>query len=90
LESLLNKENEVINELNNKNTDLNNISSEQRQIEEDYNNLQYVMLSTSREAQAKSVQALLEDQEWAPKQQDWFDKKSYGRLVESYEVTALD
>ena len=54
------------------------------------NYLQFVMLSTSREAQAKSVQALLEDQEWAPKQQDWFDKKSYGRLVESYEVTALD
>ena len=53
------------------------------------NYLQFVMLSESREAQAKSFEALLNDEKWAPKQLDWFDKEKYGSLVESYEMTVL-
>tara|TARA_B100001250_G_scaffold185541_1_gene159560 strand:+ start:2085 stop:2786 length:702 start_codon:yes stop_codon:yes gene_type:complete len=54
------------------------------------NYLQFTMLSTSRESQAKSFEALLADDNWASKQQEWFDEKKYGRLVESYEMTVLD
>ena len=54
------------------------------------NFFQFVMLSTSKEAQGKSYESLLADEDWQKKQQDWFDKKKYGRLVESYEMTSLN
>ena len=54
------------------------------------NYLQFTMLSSSREAQAKSFEALLADEKWSAKQQQWFDEQKYGRLVESYEMTVLD
>ena len=50
----------------------------------------FVMLSNSKEEQAKSYESLLADQEWQRKQLDWFDKKKYGRLVDSYEMTSLN
>ena len=50
----------------------------------------FVMLSNSKEEQAKSLESLLTDEEWQKKQLDWFDKQKYGRLVDSYEMTSLD
>ena len=50
----------------------------------------FVMLSNSKEEQAKSLESLLNDQEWQRKQLDWMDKQKYGRLVESYEMTSLN
>ena len=50
----------------------------------------FVMLSNSKEEQAKSLESLLADEEWQKKQLDWFDKQKYGRLVDSYEMTSLD
>ena len=50
----------------------------------------FVMLSNSKEEQAKSYESLLTDQGWQRKQLDWFDKRKYGRLVDSYEMTSLD
>tara|TARA_Y100001936_G_C15918055_1_gene582407 strand:+ start:195 stop:836 length:642 start_codon:yes stop_codon:yes gene_type:complete len=50
----------------------------------------FVMLSNSKEEQAKSYESLLTDQDWQRKQLDWFDKRKYGRLVDSYEMTSLD
>jgi len=50
----------------------------------------FVMLSNSKEEQAKSLESLLTDEEWQKKQLDWFDKQKYGRLVESYEMTSLN
>ena len=48
------------------------------------------MLSTSEEAQAKSLLSLDSDAEWQEKQLEWFDEEKYGKLVESYQVTSLD
>ena len=50
---------------------------------------QFVMLSNSREAQAKSLESLENDTEWQRKQLEWFDEEKYGKLVESYQVTSL-
>ena len=51
---------------------------------------QFVMLSTSEEAQAKSLSSLESDTEWQEKQMEWFDEEKYGKLVESYQVTSLN
>tara|TARA_Y100001968_G_C19365479_1_gene722287 strand:+ start:159 stop:806 length:648 start_codon:yes stop_codon:yes gene_type:complete len=49
----------------------------------------FVMLSNSKELQAKSLESLQQDEKWMKLQLDWFDKMKYGRLVESYEMTSL-
>ena len=54
------------------------------------NYFQFVMLSTSEEAQAKSLSSLESDTEWQEKQMEWFDEEKYGKLVESYQVTSLN
>ena len=54
------------------------------------NYYQFVMLSTSEEAQAKSLSSLESDTEWQEKQMEWFDEEKYGKLVESYQVTSLN